>query len=252
MKSWFLSDIHLQNTHERNGATLLRFLFYLNQNPKEHRIFLLGDIFDAWVSDGSAFVKKFELFVNEIKKLKAGGAEIYYFEGNHDMHIDIFWTKQFGIPVIEEMEYFNIDGLIVRVEHGDLMNPDDKAYLQYRDLVHKPWVEFLGHNLPSRFWMWITEAQSRKSRKKTSRYAEENGEKIANLIRTHAKKSFNDRPFDLIVTGHMHIFDDYEFETGGKNIRSVNLGTWLEKPRVLLLENKNIQILEVESISQHS
>lgn len=251
MKSWFISDIHLTNVHERNGNILLRFLFYLNCNPKEHRLFLLGDIFDAWVSNGSAFVEHYKLIIDEIVKLNKSGGEVFYFEGNHDLHIDVFWTKKFNIPVIENRKYFEIDGLNIRLEHGDFINPQDKAYLQYRQLIHLPLVEFLGHNLPSHFWKWFSERQSQKSRKKTSRYAIDNADQIRTLIRKYAEVSYAETPFDLIVTGHMHIFDDYEFNVDKKKevkkIRSINLGTWLDKPRALKIENGKIEVINFDN-----
>ena len=248
MNSWFVSDIHLKDVHERNGYTLLRFLFYLNKNPKEQRLFLLGDIFDAWVSNGSAFVNHYKLIIDEIAKLKNAGGEVYYFEGNHDVHIDVFWTKKFNIPVIENMQYFDLDGLSLRLEHGDFINPDDQAYLQYRKLIHKPWVEFLGHNLPSHFWKWLTESQSQKSRKKTARYAIENSQNIIKKVRAYAETSFKKKPFDIIVTGHMHIFDDFQFEVADKKIRSINLGTWLEVPRALKITGKKIEVINLEKL----
>lgn len=230
----------------------MRFLFYLNQNPKENRLFLLGDIFDAWVSNGRAFVSHFRMLIDEISKFKKAGGEVYYFEGNHDVHIDVFWTKQFGIPVIEEMQYFNIHGLTLRLEHGDFINPEDYAYHKYRALVHRPWVEFLAHNLPSHFWKWLTESQSAKSRKKTSRYAVENSERIIKLVRTYAEKTFREKPFDIIVTGHMHIFDDYSFAIEGRNVRSINLGTWLEQPRALRMTDSATEIINIENFLQRN
>ena len=141
MTSWFVSDIHLKDLHERNGNTLLRFLFYLKQNPKEHRLFLLGDIFDAWVSDGPAFVNHFRMLIDEIVKFKKAGGEVYYFEGNHDVHVDVFWTKQFNIPVIEEMQYFELHGILQEAWSTQLLgvveNPsiEDRKHLQ-DEIVH--------------------------------------------------------------------------------------------------------------------
>ena len=68
MTSWFISDLHLRDTFERNGQTLLRFLFYLNQNPKEHSLYLLGDIFDFWLSNGRAFENEYKELVEQIEK----------------------------------------------------------------------------------------------------------------------------------------------------------------------------------------
>lgn len=251
MISWFISDIHLKDTHERNGNTLLRFLFYLNQNPQRHRLFLLGDIFDAWVSDGASFIKQYKLIIDEIVRFKKAGGTVYYFEGNHDVHIDVFWTKLFEIPVIENWQFFEIDGLTLRLEHGDYINPDDKVYHQYLEFIHRPWVESVVHKIPSHFWKWLTVNYSRKSRKKTSRYAIENSERIKKLIRTYAENVYQEKPFDLIVTGHMHIFDDYSFTVTGKNVRSINLGSWLEEPRVLKIAENKIEILNVEEMLAH-
>ncbi len=246
MKSWFLSDIHLKDLQERNGQTLLRFLFYLNLNPKEHQLFLLGDIFDFWLSDGSAFQNKYKELIEQISIFKKEGGEVFYFEGNHDFHIDVFWTKKLNIPVIENEAFFQIDGLNVRLEHGDFINPDDIAYLKYRALVRLPWVEPLGHWLPSQFWKWFGEKQSQRSRKKTARYAIENSEKVIQMIREHARRSVQQKTFDLIVTGHMHIFDDFEFTFAEKKVRSINLGTWLEVPRALKLESGKLEILMLQ------
>ena len=225
MNYWFISDIHLRDVNERNGNTLLRFLFFLNRQPKNHILFLVGDIFDFWLSNGRAFAEHYQLLINEIRRLKENGGQVYYFEGNHDFHIDTFWTKKLGIEVIENFKTFNLDGLKVRVEHGDFINPDDQAYLQYRALVRKPWLELIGHTLPGFFWKWFGERQSQKSRKKTSHYAIQNSEKIVQLIRRYAENLHRAEKFDLLITGHMHVPDDYSFSSEGRAAHSINLGT---------------------------
>ena len=247
MKSWFISDIHLTGLKERNGQTLLRFLYYLNQNPKEHRLFLLGDIFDFWLSNGRAFENQYKELVEQIGKLKINGGEVTYFEGNHDFHVDVFWTKKFDIPVVEDQAYFKIDNLDVRLEHGDFINPSDRKYLDYRAKIRHPWIEPIGHIIPGFFWKWFGEKQSRKSRKKTGYYAKNNAEEIKSLVRSHAKRAYDEKRFDLIITGHMHVFDDFTFNHDGKKIRSVNLGTWLDKPRTLMIENGELQTIELET-----
>lgn len=247
MKHWFLSDLHLKNLEERNGVILLRFFFYLNQNPSLHTVYFLGDIFDFWLSNGRAFQKQYEALIEQIALFTQSGGQLIYFEGNHDFHIDRYWTKNFGIRVIEDEATFNIDGLTVRCEHGDFINPDDESYLNYRAKVRTAWVEFIAHLLPGFFWKWLGETLSARSRKKTGTYAQINAEKITTMVRAYALKMYSYDPFDLIVTGHMHIFDDFEFSMKSqKKMRSINLGTWLEKPRLLLIENKNIQILDLE------
>lgn len=248
MISWFISDLHLKDVNERNGNTLLRFLFLLNKNPKNNRLFMLGDIFDFWLSNGRAFRHHYKVLINEIEKFKKAGGEVHYFEGNHDFHVDVFWTKYLDIPVYEQEAFFEIDGLKVRLEHGDFINPDDVAYLKYRALVRHPVIEPIGHVVPGWFWKWLGEKESQKSRKKSGGYMLQNAEKVRKLIHTHVEKVYDEKPYDLIVTGHMHIFDDYKFVRDAKTIRSVNLGTWLDQPRALKIENGKLEVVNVHEI----
>ena len=245
MTSWFVSDIHLKKINERSGEILLRFLLMLNENPKEHQLFFLGDIFDFWISNGIAFARQYDILIKQIEKFKSAGGQVFYFEGNHDFHVDVFWTKKLNIPVYENEFYFKIGNLDVRLEHGDFINPDDTNYHRYRAFVRQPWIEIFAHILPSWFWKPIGERLSEKSRKRTGFYAQKNSEKVITQIRAYAHKAFSEKPFDLIVTGHMHIRDQYTFQVGSKKITSINLGTWLEKPQALKLKNDLFEVVDL-------
>jgi UDP-2,3-diacylglucosamine hydrolase len=208
---------------------------------------MLGDIFDFWLSDGEAFARHYKALVDEIKKFKAGGGYVCYFEGNHDFHVDVFWTRKLEIPVFEDEAYFKMGSLDVRLEHGDFINPDDEKYLRYRALIRHPWIEPIGHFVPGFFWKWLGEKMSHKSRKKSANYSKMNSEKVRTLIRAHAHKAYQEKAFDLIVTGHMHIVDEYSFQDGSRKVTSINLGTWLEKPRALQIVDGQMQLLDLEN-----
>lgn len=246
MKSWFISDLHLKDTNERNSQILLRFLLRLNQDPQNHQLFLMGDIFDFWLSNGRAFEKHYQSIVDEIVKLKQSGGEVYYFEGNHDFHIDVFWTKKYNIPVIDDLAFLKIGDFEARLEHGDLINPHDHKYLQYRASVRRPWVEAFGHILPGWFLKWFGETMSAQSRKRSKNYSVNNQDEIKKMIRLHAERVHREKPFDLIITGHMHVVDDYAWSSQGRTVRSINLGTWLNKPIALMVEGSHIEWVALE------
>jgi UDP-2,3-diacylglucosamine hydrolase len=245
VKSWFISDLHLKDINERNSQILLRFLLRLNQDPKNNQLFLLGDIFDFWLSNGRAFQNQYQAIIDEIVKLKNNGGNVYYFEGNHDFHIDVFWTKKYGIPVIDDLAYMKIGNFDARLEHGDFINPHDHKYLNYRASVRRPWVETFGHMLPGFFLKWLGETLSAKSRKKSKHYSINNQNEIKQMIRTHGEYAYKEKPFDLIISGHMHVVDDYVFSVNGKSVRSINLGTWLNKPIALMVEGSTIEWIEL-------
>lgn len=234
--AWFISDLHLKDINERSGNVLLRFLLSLErrERPVSH-VFLLGDIFDLWVGDSSYFYEKYRPIVDCLTRMKRQGIEIHYFEGNHDVHVVQFWEGRFNIPVWTDAKYFQLGDKLLRLEHGDLINPEDKKYLKYRAFVRQDYMERLAQVLPGRLLDFIGDRASRKSRKHSSRYREDRENELRQMIRRHAERSLKEAPFDVIITGHMHIVDDYEFEVAGRKARSLNLGSWFEGPKALSL-----------------
>lgn len=227
MEAWFLSDIHLKTAEERNGKILLRFLrSLLERNPKEIHLFMLGDIFDLWVGGHSFFANKFKDHIEALRALKAAGARITYIEGNHDVHIEGFFQKRLGIEVFVEAQYYEIDGLRIRCEHGDLINLEDTKYLKYRSIIRHPYVKPLGNLLPGRFWDHIGNKASAKSRQYSGRHVAGKETQLIQMIRAHVQRAYIEKPFDLIISGHMHVFDDHIVDVDGRKVRSVNLGSW--------------------------
>lgn len=230
MEAWFLSDIHLKTADERNGKILLRFLRSLQeQNPANIHLFLLGDIFDLWVGGHEYFAKKFQPLMEALRDLKKAGARITYIEGNHDVHVEGFFQKKLGVEVFVEAQHYVIDGVRVRVEHGDLINLNDVKYLKYRSIIRNPFVKPLGAILPGRFWDHIGNKASKKSRARTGHYRASNEDSLVQMIREHAPKAYLEKPFDIIISGHMHVFDDHMVDVEGQKVRSINLGSWFEE-----------------------
>ncbi|WP_413612574.1 UDP-2,3-diacylglucosamine diphosphatase [Bdellovibrio sp. HCB-110] len=230
MEAWFLSDIHLKTAEERNGKILLRFLRSLREkNPQDVHLFLLGDIFDLWVGGHTYFARKFQPLMDALRDLKQAGARITYIEGNHDVHVEGFFQKKLGIEVFVEAQYYLIEGLRVRLEHGDLINRNDEKYLKYRSIIRNPFIKPLGNILPGQFWDHIGNKASKKSRARSGHYRVSNEGPLIEMIRSHATKAYHEKPFDMIISGHMHVFDDHIVEVDGHKVRSINLGSWFEE-----------------------
>lgn len=251
MASYFLSDVHLKSSIAGLDDKLSGPLLFFFQNiwPKAPGdIYLLGDIFDIWVSDHHVFQKKYQKVIAELKKIKSLGYKIIYFEGNHDLHLKRFWQKELGFDVHFDVGYFEIEKHIFRLEHGDLINLEDHEYLRLRRVLRSPTMLFLGHWLPGILWNKIGEKWSQKSRKTSHVYLESKKSEIVSMVRRHALRSYNEKPFDVIITGHMHITDDFEFTVNSKKIRSINLGTWLDGAKVLRFEDGQFSWIDYESL----
>lgn len=243
MRAWFVSDIHLKTAEERNSQNLLRFLRSIEsgEKPATH-LFLLGDIFDLWVGDSEYFHERFHDIVESLAKIRRQGVEVIYFEGNHDVHVKRFWEK-FDIPVWVEEKYFQLGPWLVRVEHGDLINPKDETYLRYRNFIRHPILEKIGYLLPGKLLGEVGDFASRQSRKRSSVQRESREKELRQMIRDYAESCATQAKFDYLMTGHMHIRDEYKTSKGGI---SVNLGSWFEpEPMALLLTEQGHEWVKV-------
>lgn len=271
MKAYFLSDLHLKSMQERNSQTLLRFLLSVHEeqlalNRKQSTItsnsnllsvappfqftymFLVGDIFDLWIGKHKYFVHKFQPLVDALRECEAAGVVVHYFEGNHDLYLKQFW-KELGIFTHEDALVIEIDNVKVRIEHGDLMNPEDSGYLFLRWFLRTPVMKILARILPGFIVTWIGKRASHASRDYTSTQKALPEDQIRQIIRTHAIKEARKEQFDLLISGHVHVRDDYSFPVmrisdveseGGASegtVRSINLGSWFDEPKVFVLED---------------
>jgi UDP-2,3-diacylglucosamine hydrolase len=220
---------------------LLRFLISLQDKASETTLFLVGDIFDLWLGGHSYFVNKFKPIVDELTKFTKNGGQLHYFEGNHDLHLKKFWEKQVGAKVYEAPEIFLFEDIVIRVEHGDEMDPDDKGYIFLRWLLRTWLFKFIILYLPGFLVAAIGRWASRTSRTYTNSKRDE--ERIAHTIHTHAQKIYGDQHFDVIISGHVHLRDEFHFQKGDKGIKSFNLGSWDDQHRVLHFTNGKWQWL---------
>lgn len=244
-RAYFVSDIHIESPDSPRAHAFLAFLKGLSGPGDATHLFLLGDIFDLWVADHDFFVERYADIVDEIKRLRDAGVEIAYFEGNHDLHLRYFWADDLGLTVYPGPTYVELAGKTVRLEHGDEMDPDDTGYLFLRWFLRTTPIRLLLRYLPGGLISRIGERASSTSRRYTSETKSIDAHTAVAKIRTHAGKAYRERPFDLIVSGHVHVRDDCEIEVDDAKCRSINLGTWLEQPCYLALDESGVRFNDI-------
>jgi UDP-2,3-diacylglucosamine hydrolase len=244
--AWFLSDLHLRDENESNSETLLLFLHSLENGDREAtHLFLVGDIFDLWIADHVYFIEKFQKIVNAIKMVVARGIEVHYFEGNHDLYLRKFWQQEVGVKVHDGPEFFNLGPVRIRVEHGDLMNPDDKGYLFLKTVLQSAPLKFIAQHLPGRGVSWIGERASRASRHYTSHQKSLHEASVRDFMHRYAEQVIGEQYFDYLVSGHTHVRDSHRFSHRGEQVFSINLGSWFEKPQVLRLNSSGHEFISL-------
>ncbi len=229
---YFVSDLHLRDREQEKYQLFLRFLRRI-QSKDTKSLFLLGDIFDLWVADHKCFIETYQEIVDEIKNLVVSGVEVYYFEGNHDLYLKRFWQETLGCKVYINELYIDLDGLTFRLEHGDLANPDDKAYLRYRAALRSKFLTWLAYKVPGKLVQDLGLKASTESRKTSS----DNRNNIESILDTYVLKKYQEKSFDIFISGHFHVRFDKEIVSSDKPIRNINLGWWNEE-RMVLVVNK--------------
>ncbi len=245
-KAWFLSDLHIREQSESNSQKLLLFLHSLENGDRQAtHLFLVGDIFDLWIYDHSYFVEKYQKIVNAIRVVASQGIEVHYFEGNHDLYLRKFWQQEVGVKVHDGPEFFNLGSVKVRVEHGDLMNPDDKGYLLLKRLLQSQPMKFIAKNIPGPGVSWIGERASRASRHYTSNQKKMHEDSVKAFMHAYAERVVEDKTFDYLIAGHTHVDDEYSFSHNGEQVYSINLGSWFETQKVLCLDEKGHHFIQI-------
>ncbi len=235
MRAYFFSDIHIMSSEDPNLFAFAEALSSLV--GKATHVFLLGDIFDLWVADHEYFAQKFSPVIQSIKKLLESDIEVFYVEGNHDFFLKGYWEKKLGVQVVENELEMDLGNIRLRVEHGDFINPDDKAYLRWRKFIRSKFMYFSTHKAPSSWVENVGEWLSSRSRKRTrSRgHSHEVSLEIGKKIEKYSIEKSKTSDFDLMVFGHVHVEKEFNFQSeDGRSIRSVNLGYW-DRPKAYMV-----------------
>lgn len=200
----------------------------LKSNPPL-ALFLVGDIFDLWVGDFSYFKLQYRAVIEALRDLSQRNVRVIYFQGNHDLYLEEFWGAELGFETYRDPASFEIMGEKFFVEHGDLMNPDDKGYLLLRKVLNHRWVEAGIKRLPGSMVKFVGERASQASRS-VHPHVPEKDEKIRQMIRQNAIHRHQETGSKYIITGHVHVEDEWCPED--KSFCSINLGSWHKSAKV--------------------
>jgi UDP-2,3-diacylglucosamine hydrolase len=242
VQAWFVSDLHLKDINERGSVELLRFFNSLESGarPATH-LFLLGDIFDLWIGSSGVFIRKFLPLIESLVRLKKKGISIIYVEGNHDMFLGEYFRDQLGFETYVEAQILEVGPFNIRIEHGDMINHQDLAYQRLRSTLRHPIVERILKSIPAQALQEIGSTVSQISRRFSTEKRQRDQNRLRQMIRDYAVAEYKKKAFDIVISGHMHIRDDFEFEIEGQSSRSVNLGSWFDGNFVFHLYSDSTQ-----------
>ncbi len=227
MKDIFLADAHLLDPAAGNYQRLLAFLRQ-NRGHIRHLV-LLGDIFDFWLGYRHTVFAPFVPLLEELRRQRETGTELIFVEGNHDFHMGPFFSEFLDCRILPDGGPLQLDDRKIFIAHGDLINPDDKAYRMLRRTLRCRLSRLLLPLVPPD-WAWsVARWASRLSGRRGKSHSAFLPEQA---LLSYARERFAEG-FDTVITGHFHVplFRQIEDKL------LIALGDWIEQDSYAVFEH---------------
>ena len=137
-KDWrtvdFISDLHLMPEEPATHAAWQR---YMASTPAD-AVFILGDLFEAWIGDDAALPGSFEGGCAEVLRQAAARLPVYLMHGNRDFLVGEPFLAAHGVQFLADPSVLDWAGARYLLTHGDLLCTQDVAYQRFRQQVRSP------------------------------------------------------------------------------------------------------------------
>jgi UDP-2,3-diacylglucosamine hydrolase len=217
---YFISDAHLglgTKEHDREKESrLIEFLSFIE--PKASELYIVGDLFDAWIEYRSVIPKGHHRLFTKLEDLTRKGIAVHFLVGNHDFWMRDFFEKELGVHLYREPIETVIDGKRFYIHHGDGLALNDLGYRILKKILRNPVSIWLYTWVHPDIGYGIARTTSQKSRAYTSDkdYGEADG-------MSQAAKARIEGGDDFVIMGHRH---KPHTEQIGKGMY-FNLGDWI-------------------------
>jgi UDP-2,3-diacylglucosamine hydrolase len=224
---YFASDFHLGIPDKQTSLLReKRICAWLESiAPDAERIFLVGDLFDAWFEYRHVVPKGYTRFLGMLARLADAGIPIEVFTGNHDLWMRGYFTEELGIPVHHAPIERTYNGKRFFIGHGDGLGPGDKGYKMLKKVLRNPTSQWIYRRIhPDTgvgFASWL-------SRRGPKHGPEDVGEVFhgpdKEFLVQFCHAVLEKEHFDYFVFGHRHLALEYPLP---KSSLYVNLGDWI-------------------------
>jgi len=209
-----ISDLHLQAAE---GATFEAWRRYM-EGVRADALFLLGDVFEAWVGDDVAQVAGFERDCAEILQRASLRLPLFFLAGNRDFLVGTGLARQAGFTILADPTVFTFGGTRWLLSHGDALCIADTEYLAFRAQVRDPaWQQaFLARPLAQR-------QQVARGMRAESEQLKRTGRDYADVDTPTALEWLRAADAQVLVHGHTHKPGDHVLDA---THRRVCLSDW--------------------------
>ena len=225
----FLSDLHLSST--TTGVHRL-FLDYLNGPARSaEKVFILGDLFDAWPGDDSIDDPETPInrcIIDALRELTRSGVDLCVMHGNRDFLLGDAFAHQTGaMPLPDPYLLALRDGYFV-LSHGDMLCTDDTDYQRLRaQLRGSDWkVDFLNKSLHERKAIAARLRQQSENAKREK--LERSEQYLMELNRAATDDFLRLSGYATFIHGHTHQAATHDHLIDGIHVERWVMADWRE------------------------
>ncbi|HEY9400894.1 MAG TPA: UDP-2,3-diacylglucosamine diphosphatase [Luteimonas sp.] len=236
MTTLFISDLHLDA--ERPAITELFGRFIDDEAGSADALYILGDLFEAWVGDDDPSVAG-AFVAGKLRGLRESGVPVYFMRGNRDFLLGDDYARRAGITILPDPAVVLLHGKPTLLMHGDTLCSDDVAYQQFRAQTRDPqWQrQFLAQPLPARL-AFAQQARAASQAHQSGLKSQGAMDAITDVNPATVKATLARFGIDTLIHGHTHRPAVHAHDGGTRIV----LGDWYEQGSVLRVDASGAQL----------
>ena len=215
----FLSDLHLSFDKPQITRHFIHFLQTKARNAR--KVYILGDLFDAWVGDDD-FTSPNSQVRRELKQLAGLGVEVYLQRGNRDFLIGERFANETGVTLLDDYAAIDLEGQRTLLTHGDLLCSDDLPYQAFRAKSRA--LEWQQNVLSNPLWLRLIAA--RWYRMRSFFHKQKKSDYVMDVNQTTVENVMTKHHCTRLIHGHTHRPALHEFMLNGKKAQRFVLSDW--------------------------
>lgn len=227
-KIYFASDFHLGiPNHASSLEREKRICEWLDSIKQDAAyVFLVGDLFDAWLEFKHVVPKGFVRFLGKLAELSDAGIQIEAFTGNHDLWMRGYFQEELNIPVHHEAIRRSFNGKNFYIAHGDGLGPGDYGYKILKGILRNPFCQWLYRRIHPDTGLGMASYFSRLGPKHESAIPDTFKGPEKEFLVQYCQDVLQNEPIDYFIFGHRHLAIEYLLNN--EKSYYINLGDWLK------------------------
>ena len=217
-----IADIHLS---QDRPSTVDLFLHFLKRRAaRSASLYILGDLFDAWIGDDDHSHLATEITL-AFQRLTSKGTAVFIMRGNRDFLIGETFAAATGCTLLDDPAVVTLCDTPTLLMHGDLLCSDDLEYQQARKLLRSTaFIEdFLSKSLRERVVL------AAEYRKRSGEVVSLKPADIMDVNQQTVKTYMRNNRVTRLIHGHTHRSAIHEFNLDGHPATRIVLSEWHAK-----------------------